>query len=388
MTANASSDVRAQGDPSPQAAGKQGAKKEKPKSLFQLLKPYTQEKFLFAKLVVVLGTLNSLLAITTIIFIWFTILSVLDVNNGIQPNHSPWFWVVLALLSAILNVVAYVGALACSHIFAFNAEKNIRFMTAARVVRKPISFFMTHDSGAVRKDVDTNAAQTHTFIAHQFPDLVSALSLPIFLVLFIFYIDWKLALIVVASFLIAMVLLGSSMVGSNKDEIKRYYDAQGRVNSEAVEYVRGIPVVKTFGQSVHSFTNYKKAIDDYNKYVMGYTMRFRFFYVATTVLVSSIGFFLSFYAALKLGWLGADEVASREFMRHFILFAMLCPIFSTMTFRIASLGQWMEVARQSVESIEELLSFKDMKDVASSLKRWNPSSSGTSASPIHHAPTG
>ncbi|MDE5742614.1 MAG: ABC transporter ATP-binding protein/permease, partial [Oscillospiraceae bacterium] len=223
----------------------------------------------------VLSAISAFAALLPFVYIWRVIKEILDVapNYGAAQNitQNGWF----AVLSAVIAILIYIAALMCSHLSAFRVQTNIRSRAMRHIVTLPMGFMDGIGSGKARKIVYESSAATETYLAHQLPDKANALATPVGLLVLLLVFDWRLGLLslvpIVIAFILMSVMTGKRMV----EKMKEYNNALAQMSNEAVEYVRGISVVKTFGQSVFSFKRFKAAIDNYEKWVIAYTKDLR-----------------------------------------------------------------------------------------------------------------
>lgn len=173
---------------------------------------------------------------------------------------------------ALLSMVFYIVALMCSHKAAFRVQANLRIKMMEHIMKLPLGYVEAEGTGKIRKIVTDSTAATETYLAHNLPDKAVSYATPVGLLAMMLVFDWRLGLISLIPAVLAFVLMGTLMMGPKMaEDMKQYQNALETMSSEAVEYVRGIPVVKTFGQTVFSFKRFKSAIDDYEKWTLDYT---------------------------------------------------------------------------------------------------------------------
>ena len=236
----------------------------------------------------ILSALSALVALLPFVYIWKVIKEVLDATPNYRDvqdlSHNGW----MAVVFAVAAILIYIAALICSHLAAFRVQANMRTKAMHHIVTQPMGFMDGIGSGKVRKIVYESSAATETYLAHQLPDKANALATPAGLIVLLLVFDWRLGLLsllpVAAAFIIMSVMTGKQM----RKKMEEYNNALGQMAGEAVEYVRGISVVKTFGQSVFSFRRFKEAIDNYEKWVIAYTKDLRFPMMCYTTLVNGI----------------------------------------------------------------------------------------------------
>ena len=236
----------------------------------------------------VLSVISALLALVPFIYIWKIIKEVLDVapnyENATTLTHNG----IMAVVFAVGAMLVYIGALMCSHIAAFRVQANIRKDAMHHIATLPLGFMDGIGSGKMRKTVNEASAATETYLAHQLPDSAGAMATPIGLIALLLFFDWRLGLLSLVPVVLAFLIM-SSMTGSKmKKKMEEYQNALDNMSNEAVEYVRGIPVVKTFGQSVFSFKKFKGSIDEYEKWVISYTKDMMLPMMGYTTIINAV----------------------------------------------------------------------------------------------------
>lgn len=214
-------------------------------------------------LALVLSALSELAGMLPFLLIWFIVRELLVSGSGAAANHATtlaWWAGGIAAFSVLL----YFAALLCSHLAAFRVETNIRRTAMSRIVSMPLGFFDTTTSGKIRKIIDDNAGITHMFLAHQLPDLAGTVLVPVVAIVMIVWADWRLGLACLVPVVAAMALLAWTMNTRGRTFMKLYMNLLEQMNTQAVEYVRGIPVVKVFQQTVYSFRNLYGTIMEYS----------------------------------------------------------------------------------------------------------------------------
>ncbi len=276
----------------------------------------------------------------------------------IADDTVPYAWWATGL--AVLGVILYFLALMSSHLAAFRVESNIRKDMMRKVVEMPLGFFDVNTSGKIRKIIDDNASVTHSFIAHQLPDLAGAVLVPLIGIVMIIAVDWRMGLVCLVPVAGALMLMGFSMGEKGRHFMASYMDSLEEMNSEAVEYVRGIPVVKVFQQTIYSFKNFHRSIMDYSRMVTGYTRMWEKPMSAYTVLVNSFVFFLAPVVMIMLGN-GSEPV---DAVADFILFALVTPVFSQSIMKIMYLDQAVGQAGEAVRRLDSLAEYPQIMEPA------------------------
>lgn len=240
----------------------------------------------------ILSALSALIALVPFWYIWKMMKEVLEIMPDFEKagNLSHYGW--MAVLSAVVSILVYIGALMCSHLAAFRVQSNLRMQMAHHICKLPLGFVESFGSGKLRKIINDSSAATETFLAHQLPDRYGAIATPVGLLVLLLAFDWRLGLLsllpVIIGFLIMMSMTGAKM----RQKMTEYQNALDDMSNEAVEYVRGIPVVKTFGQTVFSFKRFKDSIDRYSKWAIAYTKDLRLPMMFYTTIINSVFAFL------------------------------------------------------------------------------------------------
>ena len=305
----------------------------------------------------ILSALSALVALLPFVYIWKVIKEVLDVapNYGdVQDlSHNGW----MAVVFAVAAILIYIAALICSHLAAFRVQANMRTKAMHHIVTLPMGFMDGIGSGKVRKIVYESSAATETYLAHQLPDKANALATPVGLLLLLLVFDWRLGLLsllpVAAAFIIMSVMTGKQM----RKKMEEYNNALGQMAGEAVEYVRGISVVKTFGQSVFSFRRFKEAIDNYEKWVIAYTKDLRFPMMCYTTLVN--GIFAVLVAATLVMTSGG---VTNEFLLNLIYYIIITPIITLTLTKIMYASENKLIVADAMSRIDSILEMEPLPE--------------------------
>lgn len=303
----------------------------------------------------ILSALSALIMLMPFWFIWNIIREVLYV----APNFSEAETLVqngwLAVLSAVFGVLIYITALMCSHLSAFHVAANIRIHTMNHIVTLPLGFVESFGSGKLRKIANECSAATENYLAHQLPDKANAIATPIGLLILLFAFDWRLGLLSLAPVLLGFLIM-MSMTGTRmKSRMEEYQNALDDMSNEAVEYVRGIPVVKTFGQTVYSFKRFKTSIDNYEKWVTAYTKELRTPMLLYTAAINSVFVFLIAGALL----LTRDGI-SRDFLLNLLFYIIITPIISITLTRIMYQSENALIVEDALKRIDSVLYLKPL----------------------------
>lgn len=275
----------------------------------------------FTMLSRILSVISTWIALVPFYYIWRIMKEVLDVAPAYDQAKGITSLGWSAVGFALLSMIIYIVALMCSHIAAFRIQTNMRSAMMHKIVNLPLGFMDQDGSGKIRKIVQESSEATETYLAHQLPDRAGAIATPIGLLVLLVVFDWRLGLLSLVPVVTAFLIM-SSMTGKNMEiKMKEYQNSLEEMSSEAVEYIRGIPVVKTFGQSVFSFKRFRKAIDNYEKWVISYTKDMRLPMVGYTTTINAV-FAILIAAAFWLSK-GTDD---KTFLLNLLFYIIITPI--------------------------------------------------------------
>lgn len=303
----------------------------------------------------VLSAISAFIALVPFYYIWKVIQEVLEVapdfSRAQNLTHNGW----MAVLFAVIAVLVYIAGLMCSHKGAFRIATNLRLQTMEHIVKLPLGFAESFGSGRLRKIVNESSAATETYLAHQLPDRANALATPCGLLVLLLVFDWRLGLLslipVALGFLIMMTMTGQRM----QEKMKEYQNALDDMSNEAVEYVRGIPVVKTFGQTIFSFKKFKGSIDRYKVWVIAYTKQLRTPMMCYTAAINGV-----FAALIAGGLLFTQNGATTEFLLDLIFYIIITPIISVTLTRIMFQSENAMIVNDALQRIDSVLTLKPL----------------------------
>ena len=268
--------------------------------------------------------------------------------------HHGW----MAVLFALLSMLVYFGALMCSHVAAFRVAGNMKKALLSHIAKLPVGFADEMGSGKLRRVVLDSTASTETLLAHNLPDMVSAIVTPICMIGMLFLYDWRFGLACLIPMLIGFCMMFQMAGPAMQDDMKHYQDALEKMSNEAVEYVRGIPVVKTFGQTVFSFHRFKKSIDDYSGFCIHYTKSSRRPMVLFTVFVNAA---FAFLIALVL-FLTRGGGAAQDIFINFLFYVMFTPVIVTTMNRVMFLSENSMLIQDAITRVNAVLSMAPLPD--------------------------
>ena len=298
----------------------------------------------------VLSVMSALLALVPFWYIWRIIHDILEVSPDFSQagNVTCYGW--SAVLFAVISIVVYIAALMCSHMSAFRVAANIRKELMRYITSLPLGVTEKYGSGKLRRIVNTSSTATETYLAHRLPDKAGAIATPIGLLFLLFAFDWRLGLLslvpVVLGFLIMMKMTGKSM----EQKMKEYQNALADMSNEAVEYVRGVPVVKTFGQTIFSFKRFKGAIDNYEKWVIEYTKALRLPMMFYTTAINGVFAFL-----IAGGIIFTRGGVTNELLLNLIFYIVITPVIGTTLTKIMFMSEDSMIVNDAINRIDEVL---------------------------------
>ena len=307
----------------------------------------------------ILSAISALIALVPYYFIWQVMREVLEVAPDFSRAQNLTYNGWMAVMFAVIAVLVYIAGLMCSHLGAFRIATNLRLQSMNHIVKLPLGFAEHFGSGKLRKIVNESSAATETYLAHQLPDRANALATPCGLLVLLFVFDWRLGLLslapVLLGFLIMMAMTGKEM----QQKMKEYQNALDDMSNEAVEYVRGIPVVKTFGQTIFSFKKFKDSIDRYKVWVIAYTKQLRKPMMFYTAAINGVFVFLIAGALLFT----QDQVTT-EFLLNLVFYIIITPIISVTLTRIMFQSENAMIVDDALQRIDSVLNLEPLKETA------------------------
>ena len=315
--------------------------------------PYAGKKSILFYIAMIMSAISGIMVLMPMVFI-HRIINSLILNETVDFVYVRENSIYAATFAG-LGLFIYLMGLILSHVFAFEVEDNIIKSSVKKLINKPLGYFDDKESGRIRKVIISGASETHSFLAHQLPDMAMTVISPIVLFVFFFMFDWKLGLVSMVPIIIGMILMSSMMTSETKKMKEEYYEDLSDLSSQTVEYVRGIPVVKTFAQSIESFDKLYSLIikikDLVLKLTMSYTNKMSWFGTIST----STAFFLVPVALLLIKFNGnlANVVANS------VIYFLIGPIFAVFIMRTATIKQFSYFAELALDKIENILEYDD-----------------------------
>ena len=323
----------------------------------------------------VLSAVSALVALVPFVYIWKILRDVLNAApNYAQAVNIPHYgW--MAVLFAVLSYLIYIAALMCSHLSAFRVATNLRLAVSEHLAVLPLGFAENFGSGKLRKIIHESTGAAETFLAHQLPDKYNAMATPIGLLVLLLVFDWRLGLLSLVPVALGFVIM-SAMTGRRMaDKMRQYGNALESMSNEAVEYVRGIPVVKTFGQSVFSFKKFKATIDEYEKWVIAYTKELRMPMMLYTAAINGVFAFL-----IVGGLLFTRNGVTSEFLLNLLFYIIITPVISLTLTRIMYMSENELVVADALARVDSVL---DAEPVPENDHPRHPKDASVSLKDVH-----
>ena len=339
----------------------------------------------------VLATVSAFIALVPFYYIWRLIKEVIRVSPDFDraQNLSAYGW--CAVGSAVLAMLIYMGGLICSHLAAFHVQATMRSRLMRHIMSLPLESMDEDGSGKVRKIINESSAATETYLAHQLPDKCVATATPIGLVVLLLVFDWRLGLLSLIPVVLGFAIMSTMMGANMKKKMEEDQNALEEMSSEAVEYVRGIPVVKTFGQSVFSFKRFRDSIKKYEKWTIAYTKDLRVPMMGLTTAINSV--FAILIAATF--WLGGVKSGSVDgtFLLNLMFYIIITPIITVTMTKMMYAGENVMIVEDALNRIDGLLEKKPLpqsvnpekpQDASISFKNVSYRYDGASDDAIHN----
>ena len=345
--------------------------KQKGKSSFQRLMGYAGKRKYLTYLSLALAAVSAVIALIPFYEIWRIIKEVLEVrpdfSQAVHIKTYGWY----AVGGALLSMLFYIAALMCSHLAAFRVQANMRIAMMEHIMKLPLGYVESEGTGKIRKIVSDSSAATETYLAHNLPDKAVSIATPIALLAVMAVFDWRLGLMCLIPAAIAFVLMGSAMMGPKlAADMKEYQNALESMSSEAVEYVRGIPVVKTFGQTIFSFRRFKKAIDEYEKWTVSYTKSMMMPMVGFTTAVNAV-----FAVLILSAYLFTGHGVTDTFILNLLFYILISSILTVTLMKIAYAGESNMIVTDALNRMDSIL---DLSPLAEAEKPKSPANASVS----------
>ena len=298
----------------------------------------------------VLAAAGALLALVPFWYIWRILREVIEVapnyENAVHVTHYGW----MAVAFAFAAVLTYIAGLMCSHLAAFRIATNLRLAMTKHIATLPLGEIEQFGSGKLRRTISETTGATETYLAHQLPDKARAVATIAGLLTLLLAFDWRLGLLSLVPVALAFAVM-TSMTGKRmQEQMTQYQNALADMSGEAVEYVRGIPVVKTFGQTVFSFKKFKGAIDNYERWVIAYTRQMRWPMTFYTLAVNSVFVFL-----IAGGFLFFRGGADGGVLLNLLFYIIVTPVISLTLTKLMFMSENGMIVQDAITRIDRVL---------------------------------
>ena len=298
----------------------------------------------------VLAAAGALLALVPFGYIWRILREVIEVapqyENAVHVTQYGW----MAVAFAVVAVLTYIAGLMCSHLAAFRIATNLRLAMVKHIATLPLGAIEQFGSGKLRRTISETAGSAETYLAHQLPDQAKAMATIAGLLTLLLAFDWRLGLLSLVPVALAFTVMTSMTGKKMQEQMTQYQNALADMSGEAVEYVRGIPVVKTFGQTVFSFKKFKGTIDNYERWVIAYTKQLRWPMIFYTLAVNSVFVFLIAGAFLFAGG-GTDGGA----LLNLLFYIIITPVISLTLTKLMFMSENGMIVQDAITRIDHVL---------------------------------
>ena len=305
----------------------------------------------------VLSAVSALLTLVPFWYIWRIIHDILQVSPDYSQAQSVTHYGWMAVLFAVISIVVYITALMCSHLSAFRIASNIRKELMRHIAELPLGVTEKYGSGKLRRIVNDSSKATETYLAHRLPDKAGAVATPVGLLFLLLIFDWRLGLLSLAPVTLGFAVMSKMTGKSMQEKMTQYQNALADMSNEAVEYVRGIPVVKTFGQTVFSFRRFKDSIDHYSEWAVSYTKSMRHPMCLLTMLIHGVFAFI-------LGgglWLATGSL-SNDLILNILFYIIITPVLTVTMTKIMFQSENTMLLEDSMKRIDELLDLEPLPE--------------------------
>lgn len=329
----------------------------------------------------VLASVSALIALIPFYDVWQIIKEILEVRPDFSKAVNISSYGRQAVGFALLSMVFYIAALMCSHKAAFRVQANMRISMMQHIMKLPLGYVEAEETGKIRKIVTDSSAATETFLAHNLPDKAVSYATPVGLLIMMMAFDWKLGLICLIPAVIAFALMGTLMMGPKMaEDMKQYQNALETMSAEAVEYVRGVPVVKTFGQTVFTFKRFKNAIDEYEKWTLGYTKNMMLPMVCFTTAANAI-----FAAIIIAAFVFTGNGVTDEFVLNLFFYVLITSVLTVTLMKVAYAGESQMIVNDALNRVYGIL---ETEPLSESKKNEQPKDSSIELSDVTFAYAG
>lgn len=297
----------------------------------------------------ILSVISAFTALVPFIYIWKIIRDVLNYAPNFSEAQNITAYGIYAVVFSVISVLVYIAGLMCSHIAAFRVAANMRKECMKNIASMPIGTAESFGSGKLRKIVLDSTAATETYLAHSLPDKAKAVATPIGLLALLIFFDWRLGLLSLIPVALAFIIMNKMTGKRMESKMKEYQDALTDMSNEAVEYIRGIPVVKTFGQTVFSFKRFKDSIERYKKWVIEYTKALRMPMMCYTTAINSVFAFL-----IAGGILLSVHGITTQLILNLLFYVIITPVISTTLTKMMFMSEDTLIVKDAIQRFDSI----------------------------------
>lgn len=311
----------------------------------------------------VLAAFSALVSLAPFYFIFNIIKKVIETSPDFGNSKNLIFNGWMAVLFAVTGYLLYIAALMCSHMAAFRVATNMRKDVLSHLVKLPLGYVEEVGSGRLRKIINDSTAASETYLAHQLPDKAVAVATPIGLIALLFIFDWKLGILSLIPVVLAFLIMASMTGKKMAQKMREYQNSLDAMSNEAVEYVRGIPVVKTFGQTVFSFKRFKATIDNYEKWVISYTKDLRIPMMLYTAAINSVFVFL-----IAAALIFTKNGVTNEFLLNLIFYIIITPVISLTLTKMMYQSENAMIVADALQRVDTILDAEQLPETVNGKK--------------------
>ncbi|MDO5732767.1 MAG: ABC transporter ATP-binding protein [Eubacteriales bacterium] len=323
-------------------------------SLKWAIQQFGEDKKIYATISLLLSAISGVLSILPLFYLYLLVREFVEAEFHI-PMEAVRHYAILIAITQVVAILCTLLSGVASHVLAFRVEKSIRYQGIAKLMRLPISYFEAEDSGAIRRRIDDQAGQTHAYIAHNMPDMTRGMMIPLSLILLMFYIDYRLALVILAFAIVGVVVMMTMVAKTMKSEMAQFTQFGERLSVSGSEYIRGIPVVKVFQQTVERFQNFYEDILAFDGIAKRIVFGFRGGMISSTVIISAATLVL---IPVALWLMSISGHPSRVFADAIFMILLSFLIYSTLM-AILSINESKEQCNQALMGIAKILDTPD-----------------------------
>ena len=300
-----------------------------------------------------LAAISALVGMVPYYILWKIIKIAID-GTGLE-QIAGLAWQAFGIMVA--SMLLYVGALLCTHVSAFRVQGAMRSRMMRHVLTLPLGIFDKEGTGKIRRIVNDSSAATETYIAHNLPDKAVAAATPVGLVVLMLAFDWRIGLLCLIPAVVGFIFLMTMMGKEMQKKMAEYQNSLEVMSNEATEYVRGVPVIKTFGQTIFSFKKFKKALDDYEKWCIDYTGSLRKSMVGFMTGINAV-----FAALIVSAYLFSRGGIKPELILNMMYYIIITPLLTVALTKTAYSGEQEMQVMDSIKRIDGVLAMKPFEN--------------------------